>query len=296
MSEQLAALVALALHEDLEHGGDVTAAATIPATASATGRVVPRAAGVLAGMETAHAVARAVDPRLVLVAHAGDGDRVTAGQPVLDLSGPARSVLAAERTLLNFLGHLSGVATLTARYVEALAGTRCVLRDTRKTTPGMRELEKHAVRAGGGVNHRMGLFDGVLVKDNHVAACGGVFEAVRQALGYVQATGREVEVQVEVDDVDQLRQALDAGARAVLLDNFPMERLREAVVICRDQREYVFAEASGGITLDTVREVALTGVDAIAVGAVTHSAPVLDVGMDWLGSEAGAGLREEGEG
>jgi nicotinate-nucleotide pyrophosphorylase (carboxylating) len=288
VSEQLAALVALALHEDLEHGGDVTASATVPATATATGRVVARAGGVLAGLEAAHAVAQAVDPRLELVAHAHDGDALEADQPVLDLSGAARSVLAAERTLLNFLGHLSGVATLTARYVEELAGTRCILRDTRKTTPGMRELEKAAVRAGGGMNHRMGLFDGVLVKDNHVAACGGVLEAARQALAYVRTSGREVGVQIEVDDLDQLRQALTAGARVVLLDNFSLGRLREAVTICRDEREYVFAEASGGITLENVREVALTGVDAVAVGAVTHSAPALDLGMDWLGVDGEA--------
>lgn len=288
MSEQLAALVALALHEDLEHGGDVTAAATIPQSATARARVVSRDPGVLAGMATAYAVAEAVDPRLEVVAHAKDGDALEVGSPVLDLSGPARSVLAAERTLLNFLCHLSGVATLTARYVEALAGTRCMLRDTRKTTPGMRELEKDAVRAGGGVNHRLGLFDGVLVKDNHVAACGGVFEATRQALAYVRDSGRALEVQVEVDDVDQLREALTAGARAVLLDNFPLDLLRQAVGICRDEREYVFAEASGGITLDTVREIAQTGIDAVAVGAVTHSAPVLDLGMDWLDADGEA--------
>jgi nicotinate-nucleotide pyrophosphorylase (carboxylating) len=288
VSEQLAALVALALHEDLEHGGDVTAEATIPDGATAAARVVSRAAGVLAGIATARAVAAAVDPRVELAANADDGDAVEPGYGVLELHGPARSLLAAERTLLNFLGHLSGVATLTARFVEQLAGTRCMVRDTRKTTPGMRELEKAAVRAGGGVNHRMGLFDGVLVKDNHVAASGGVFEATRQALAHVRETGRELEVQVEVDDIDQLREAIAAGARVVLLDNFPLELLREAVRICRDEREYVFAEASGGITLDNVRDIALTGVDAVAVGALTHSAPVLDLGMDWLsaGGEA----------
>lgn len=288
MSEQLAALVALALHEDLEHGGDVTAEATIPDGAAAGARVVSRASGVLAGMAAARAVVQAVDGRLELIAHAEDGDAVEPGFVVLELHGQARSILAAERTLLNFLGHLSGVATLTARFVEQLAGTRCMVRDTRKTTPGMRELEKAAVRAGGGMNHRMGLFDGVLIKDNHVAACGGVLRATRQALAHVEQTGRELEVQVEVDDVDQLREALVAGARVVLLDNFPLDLLRKAVRICRDEREYVFAEASGGITLDNVRDVALAGVDAVAVGALTHSAPVLDLGMDWLsaGGEA----------
>lgn len=285
MSEQLAALVALALHEDLEHGGDVTAAATIPPAARARARVVAREAGVLAGLVAARAVAAAVDPGLEVAELAEDGDRLEPGDGVLELWGLTASVLAAERTLLNFLGHLSGVATQTARYVEELAGTRCALRDTRKTTPGMRELEKAAVRAGGGVNHRMGLYDGILVKDNHVAACGGVFEATQQALGYVAGTGRDVEVQIEVDDVDQLREALAAGARSVLLDNFDVDRMREAVAMCREQREYVFVEASGGITLDTVRAVALTGVDAVAVGAVTHSAPSLDVGLDWVAGE-----------
>ncbi|HWH31827.1 MAG TPA: carboxylating nicotinate-nucleotide diphosphorylase, partial [Egibacteraceae bacterium] len=207
MSEQLAALVALALHEDLEHGGDVTATATIPADARGRARVVARRPGVLSGLVAARAVVAAVDPSVAVEELASDGDALEPGTPVLELDGATRSLLAAERTMLNFLGHLSGVATETARYVEELAGTRCALRDTRKTTPAMRELEKAAVRAGGGTNHRMGLYDGILVKDNHVAACGGVFEATRQALGYVAETGRDVEVQVEVDDVDQLREA-----------------------------------------------------------------------------------------
>lgn len=285
MSDQLAALVALALHEDLEHGGDVTAAATIPADARGRARVVARRAGVLSGLVAARAVVTAVDPAVLVEESADDGDAVEPGQAVLELAGRARGILAAERTMLNFLGHLSGVATETARYVEELAGTRCVLRDTRKTTPGMRELEKAAVRAGGGVNHRMGLYDAILVKDNHVAACGGVFEATRQALRYVEASGRDVEVQVEVDGVDELREALAAGARSVLLDNLGEDRLREAVALCREQRGYVFAEASGGVSLDTVRRIAQTGVDAVAVGAVTHSAPALDLGLDWLAGE-----------
>ena len=285
MSEQLAALVALALHEDLEHGGDITARATIPEHARGRAHVVARRPGVLAGLVAARAVAAAVDPTLAVDTLLDDGAALEPGDAVLELSGRTASILAAERTLLNFLGHLSGVATETARYVEELAGTGCALRDTRKTTPGMRELEKAAVRAGGGVNHRMGLYDGILVKDNHVAACGGVFEATQQALAYVAGAGREIEVQVEVDDIDQLRGALAAGARSVLLDNFTVERLREAVAMCREQREYVFAEASGGVTLETVRRIAQTGVDAVAVGAVTHSAPTLDLGLDWLAGE-----------
>lgn len=281
MSEQLAALVALALHEDLEDGGDVTAAATIPSEARARARFVARDAGVLAGLEVVRTVVRMVDPDLALKELATDGDVLEPGTVVAELAGSTRSILAAERVALNFLCHLSGVATLVAHYVEAIAGTRCVLRDTRKTTPGMRALEKSAVVAGGGANHRMGLYDGILIKDNHVAAAGGTFEATRQALAYVQATGRDLAVQVEVDDVDQLREALSAGARVVLLDNFDLERMRQAVVVCREEREYVYVEASGRVSFDNVRDIAMTGVDAIAVGAITHSAPVLDLGLDW---------------
>lgn len=281
MSEQLAALVALALHEDLEDGGDVTAAATIPSEARARARFVARDAGVLAGLEAVQTVVRMVDPNLALTELLTDGEVLEPGTVVAELAGPTRSILAAERVALNFLCHLSGVATLVAAYVEAIAGTRCVLRDTRKTTPGMRALEKSAVVAGGGANHRMGLYDGILIKDNHVAAAGGTFEATRQALAYVQATGRDLAVQVEVDDIDQLREALSAGARVILLDNFDLERMRQAVVVCREEREYVYVEASGRVSLDNVRDIAMTGVDAIAVGAITHSAPVLDLGLDW---------------
>jgi nicotinate-nucleotide pyrophosphorylase (carboxylating) len=281
VSEQLAALVALALHEDLEHGGDITSAATIPETARSRADIVARAAGVAAGLATVRAVLDQIDPDVSFEAFLADGDVMAVGDVLGRLEGATRSLLAAERTILNFLTHLSGVATATARYVEELAGTRCALRDTRKTTPGMRDLEKAAVAAGGGANHRMGLFDALLVKDNHVVAAGGVGLAARAALAWVDHSGRDLPVQVEVDDVDALREALSAGVRSVLLDNFGLEELREAVARCRAEREYVFVEASGGLTLETVRAVAQTGVDAVAIGAVTHSAPALDIALDF---------------
>jgi nicotinate-nucleotide pyrophosphorylase (carboxylating) len=196
---------------------------------------------------------------------------------VASMRGEARSLLAAERTALNFLTHLSGVATQTSAWVRAVAGTRCVVRDTRKTLPGMRLLQKAAVAAGGGTNHRTGLYDALLVKDNHVAAAGGITGATAAALA--NAAGRHV--QVEVDSLDQLEDALAAGARSVLLDNFTLDDTRAAVRRCRGLGGDVFIEASGGLTLDRAREVAETGVDALAVGALTHSVSALDVGLDW---------------
>ena len=267
-------IIALALAEDLGDAGDVTAAATVPADASARARFVARQAGVVAGTAAVAAVCAAVDGRLRVTVRAADGERVEPGGVVAEVAGPVRSILAAERTALNLLCHLSGVATLTARYVEAVAPTGCAVRDTRKTLPGLRALQKAAVMAGGGRNHRHGLYDGLLVKDNHAAAAGGVAAATRAAL----AAAGDLEVQVEVDDPDELAQALEAGAAAVLLDNFRFDALPTAVARCHDRG--VFVEASGGITLDTVRAVADTGVDAVAVGALTHSAAALDVGLD----------------
>jgi nicotinate-nucleotide pyrophosphorylase (carboxylating) len=272
---ELAALVALALAEDLGAAGDVTSAAIVPAEARAAAAVVARAPGVAAGLEAAAAVFTTVDPELVVKLLVGDGDRLDAGTRLLSVQGPARGILAAERTALNLLCHLCGVATLTARYVAEVEGCPVVVRDTRKTLPGLRSLEKAAVRAGGGVNHRTGLFDGLLVKDNHVAAAGGVGVAARLAL----AQAGDLPVQVEVDSLAQLDQALAAGARAVLLDNFPVEDLRAAVARCRAGGP-VFVEASGGVTLEAVGAIARTGVDAVAVGALTHSAPALDLGLD----------------
>lgn len=272
----LASVVAAALAEDLGGVGDVTGTATVPARARWRAAVLARAGGVLAGVEAVEATYAAVDGRVVCTAHMADGDPLAPGDEIARVEGPARALLAGERTALNLLTHLCGVATLTARYVEAVRGTRVAVRDTRKTLPGLRALEKAAVAAGGGVNHRAGLFDALLVKDNHAAASGGVAVATRRALE--RAGGREV--QVEVDSLDELDEALEAGAQAILLDNFSLDDLAGAVARCRDHGG-VFVEASGGIDLSTVRAVAATGVDAVAVGALTHSAPALDIGLDF---------------
>lgn len=269
-------LIELALAEDLS-GGDATAAATVPESATGHARFVARDAGVVAGLEAARTVVDAVDPAMTFTPRTADGERVEPGQALAEISGAARSILAAERTALNLLTHLSGIATQTARYVAEVDGTHCVVRDTRKTLPGMRALQKMAVAAGGGTNHRFSLSDGLLVKDNHVAAAGGVTAATRQAL---EAAG-DLPVQIEVDDLDQLDEALAAGARCVLLDNFALNDLPAAVHRCRDHGADVFVEVSGNVSLDTVAAIALTGVDAVAVGALTHSVRALDIGLDW---------------
>lgn len=269
-------LVATALAEDLDERGDITTAATVPASTVARAAMVARADGVIAGLAAAHATFEAVDPRLIVELRAADGDRVRPGEVVLCVRGPARSVLMAERTALNLVTHASGIATLTARCVAQVAGTGVVIRDTRKTLPGLRALAKAAVVAGGGTNHRLSLSDGLLVKDNHVAAAGGVTRATRAAL----AAGAGVEVQVEVDSLAELEEALAAGARSVLLDNFDLDATRAAVVRCRACAEPVFVEASGGVRSDAIAAIAATGVDAVAVGALTHSAPALDLGLD----------------
>lgn len=274
-------LIALALREDLD-AGDWTSQAVIPAGLHARGNVVTRAAGVIAGLEVAAAVCRAVDPALRWEQRSADGDTVEPGQIVAWVEGPARSLLMTERTLLNFLQRLSGIATLTARYVAAIAGTRAQLVDTRKTTPGWRMLEKAAVRAGGGHNHRFSLGDGVLIKDNHLALSGGAIEtAIQRARALAPHT---LKIEVEVEDLDGVRRALEAGADIILLDNMPLDMMREAVRIV-DGRALV--EASGGITLDRIRAVAETGVDLISCGAITHSAPALDISLDVLPMEHG---------
>jgi nicotinate-nucleotide pyrophosphorylase (carboxylating) len=268
-------VVRRALEEDLALGPDVTTIATVPEDARATGDVVPRTAGVLAGVAVAAAVFDLVGgPTIELVLHADDGSPVQPGRAVLTVSGPTRALLTAERTALNLISHLSGVASLTRRWVDAVAGTGAAIRDTRKTTPGLRVLEKYAVRCGGGVNHRMALGDAALVKDNHVAAAGGIAAAVRA----VRAHAPEVPLEVECDTLDQVREAIDAGVELVLLDNFSPADTRTAVALARPAG--VRLEASGGLTLDRAREVAATGVDYLAVGALTHSAPVLDLGFD----------------
>ena len=265
-----------ALAEDLSFGPDVTTEAVVPADAVAVADVVPRAPGVLAGLPVAAAVLDVAGGGAVTTTLlAADGDAARPGVPVLTLDGPVRVLLTAERTMLNLIGRLSGVATLTRAWVDAVAGTGAAVRDTRKTTPGLRRLEKYAVRCGGGVNHRFGLGDEALVKDNHVAAAGGV----AAALAAVRALAPGLPVEVECDTVDQVREAVAAGAVLVLLDNMSLAETREAVAVARAVPG-VRLEASGGLSLARAREVAATGVDFLAVGALTHSAPVLDLGLD----------------
>jgi nicotinate-nucleotide pyrophosphorylase (carboxylating) len=268
-------LVRRAVAEDLAGGVDVTSVATVPAEQRGTAAFVPRQAGVVAGLGVALAVLDVVVGDDLEVRHVGsDGRAAVPGEAVLEVRGPVRALLTAERTALNLLCHLSGVATLTRSWVDAVDGTGARIRDTRKTTPGLRALEKAAVRAGGGVNHRMSLSDAALVKDNHVVAAGGVaaaFAAVRRAFPGLP-------VEVECDTVEQVREVLEAGAELVLLDNLGPDLLRECVALCRPRG--VLTEASGGLALGTARAVAATGVDYLAVGALTHSAPVLDVGLD----------------
>lgn len=267
----------LALAEDLGHG-DVTTLATIAPETQATGTIVAKAPGVVSGLPVAAAAFARVDPSIEFRPVTADGERVGAGDPLAHVAGPAAGLLAAERVALNFLQRLSGVATETARYVDAVAGTGARIVDTRKTTPGLRALEKAAVRHGGGRNHRVGLADGVLIKDNHLAALGGpdpVARAVRLARHRAPHTLR---VEVEVTSLDELRQALSAGAEVVLLDNMNPSTLRHAVELTAGR---ALLEASGGVTLATVRAVAETGVDLVSVGALTHSAPSLDISLDF---------------
>jgi nicotinate-nucleotide pyrophosphorylase (carboxylating) len=269
-------LVRRALAEDLAGGVDVTSTATVPADQTAVGDLVARAAGVVAGLPVAAAAFAAVDPRVAVEPAVRDGDRVRRGAVLATVTGPTRSLLTAERTALNLLCHLSGVATATAQWVEAVAGSAAAIRDTRKTTPGLRALEKYAVRRGGGENHRMSLSDAALVKDNHVAAAGGVAPAFRA----VRAAFPDLPVEIECDTVQQVREAVDAGADLVLLDNMSIEAIRASVGVVRASGRTCRLEASGGLTLATAADVAATGVDYLSIGALTHSAPVLDIGAD----------------
>jgi len=268
--------VRAALEEDFRYGPDVTSAATAGPGAKAAAGVVAREPGVLAGLPVALAVlgAAGVDPDGV-EAERKDGEVIGRGSEVLRITAPLRELLGAERTMLNFLTHLSGVATTTRRWTDAVAGTGTTVRDTRKTLPGLRQLEKYAVRCGGGMNHRMGLGDAALIKDNHVAAAGGVAAAIRA----VRAAAPGLPLEVECDDLDQVGEALAAGAGLILLDNMGLDDLRAAVALARPYPD-VRLEASGGLRLDTARAVADTGVHFIAVGALTHSSPALDLGLD----------------
>jgi nicotinate-nucleotide pyrophosphorylase (carboxylating) len=267
-------VVRAALAEDLGRAGDITALACIDADARLEATFGARKAGTIAGLACARLAILAMDPEAKFKAKVEDGDQVKAGTVLAKVSANARALLSAERTALNLLGRLSGVATLTAQYVAAIEGTKARITDTRKTTPGLRALEKYAVRCGGALNHRFGLDDAILIKDNHVAACGGVGEAIRRARAFA---GHLVKVECEVDSLNQLAEALDAGPDVVMLDNFSLKNLRVAVGMTAGR---VVLEASGGVTLDTVRDIAETGVDVISVGALTHSASVLDIGLD----------------
>ena len=267
------------LAEDLGSGGDVTSNATIAADAHFTAEMKARQPIVVAGIEIAAAFFRHLDGDVHIETIARDGDRVEHGITLMRLGGNARALLAAERSALNTLQHLSGIATLTRQYVDAIAGTNVVLLDTRKTIPGLRELEKYAAQMGGAENHRMRLDDGVLIKDNHVAVCGGVAEAVRRA----KAAKTGLQIQVEVDRLGQIEPALDAGADRLLLDNMDPAQLREAVRLVGGR---VPLEASGGVTLETIRFLAETGVNFISVGRITQSAPAVDIGLDYLIDQA----------
>lgn len=267
-------LLRLTLEEDLGEVGDLTSQLTVAEDAVLDVAYVAREDGVVAGLVVLARLVELAAPTAVLEVCGADGDRVAAGAVLARLHGPARDVLALERTSLNLLGHLSGVATATRAWADAVAGTGARVRDTRKTMPLLRSLQKYAVRCGGGVNHRAGLYDAVLVKDNHVAAAGGVGLATRAVVG------AGVVVQVEVDDLDQLNEALAAGAPQVLLDNFSLDDLRTAVDRVRSVAPGTVLEASGGLTLDRAHDVAATGVHYLAVGALTHSTRSLDIGLD----------------
>jgi len=266
--------VRVALAEDLGDVGDITSAAVIPAETQLAAALVAREPLVVAGLDAAAAVFRALDPVAVFSVAVPDGSAAAAGEVIARVEGDGRALLAGERSALNIVQHLSGIATVTRAYVEAVAGTGTLLLDTRKTIPGLRVLDKYAVRMGGGTNHRMGLWDAVLIKDNHVALAGGVGEAVRRAkaLGHV--------VEVEVDRLEQIEPALAAGADRLLLDNMDVPTLRDAVALVAGR---VPTEASGGVRLDTVRGIAATGVTYVSVGRLTQSAPAVDIGLDWTG-------------
>jgi len=271
------AAVSAALTEDAPWG-DATSEAVIPAGATATARLVARESGVLAGGDVFAAAMRLTDPAIETVVTQPDGAFFAAGTVLAEVSGPARSVLTAERVALNFIQRMSGIATLTARYVGAVDGSRARIVDTRKTTPGLRPFERHAVVAGGGHNHRYSLSDAVLVKDNHLAVLTASGLSVTQALREVRARiGHTVHLEVEVDRIDQIEAVLAAGVDTIMLDNFSVEELREGVRVVHDR---AIIEASGGVNLDTVRAIAESGVDLISVGALTHSTRALDLGLD----------------
>ena len=271
----VARAVAAALQEDLGAAGDITTDSIVPLEAQGEAAIVARQTGVVAGLDLAEAAFRELDPDVRFERVVEDGGKVAAGGTIAQISGRTRALLTAERTALNFLGRLSGIATLTAAFVRAVDGTGARIACTRKTTPGLRALEKEAVRAGGGINHRFGLYDAVLVKDNHIAAAGGIAKTLER-LG--ARKGHAVKVEVEVDSLEQLEEALRFPIDAVLLDNMDAATLKQAVKLVAGR---VMTEASGGVTLENVREIASTGVDLISVGALTHSPQNLDSSLEW---------------
>lgn len=288
-------LVRLAVREDLDRGYDWTTLALVPEQASGAAELVVRNPGIVAGLPPARAAIDEMELPIGWTEYVADGARVDPGTPLAEVSGPARHLLTSERILLNLIGRLSGVATLTDRFVQAVQGSAAKIYDTRKTTPGWRLLEKYAVRCGGGNNHRTGLFDAILIKDNHLCLAAGLDgkrkktarEAVRAARQFAEntelksSTGDGMVIEVEVDTLEQLREVLPASPDIVLLDNMPPASLATAVTMRNDLNRDVVLEASGGITLDTVRSVAESGVDRISVGSITHSAVSLDIGLDW---------------
>ena len=266
--------VALALEEDLGLGGDRTSNSIFPEETEGTAVIVARKGGILAGQAFATESFEQIEPECEIIWHKQDGDQLKPNDTIATIEGKVRTILTGERTALNFLGHLSGIATLTAQYVEAIQGTTANIVDTRKTTPTLRFAEKYAVRVGGGQNHRMRLDDAILIKDNHIAFAGGIEQAITKTR---QDNGHMIKIEVEVDTLDQLKACLEHKIDAVLLDNMSPETLKAAVKMVNGK---ITTEASGGVTLDTVRAIAQTGVDIISVGALTHSAPCLDLGLD----------------
>jgi nicotinate-nucleotide pyrophosphorylase (carboxylating) len=269
--------VAAALEEDLGHAGDITTVAIIPADARGKAAIVAREEGIVAGLDLAEAAFRILDPEVKLTRIVADGHKVAAGGVIARAEGLTRALLTGERTALNFLNRLSGIATLTLKFVAAVKGTKARIACTRKTTPNLRALEKYAVRAGGGANHRFGLYDAVLIKDNHIAAAGGVGNALKMIRSRV---GHLVKIEIEVETLAQLEEALSYPIDAVLLDNMDIETMKKAVGLVKGR---VITEASGGVSLETVGEIARTGVDVISVGALTHAPRSLNSSLEWTG-------------
>ena len=274
-SQEVDDLIRRALAEDIG-AGDATSLATIPAAAMARARIVAKAPAVCAGLPLVERVLRVLDPEAVVRLLAKDGDTRNQGRELAQIHGRARAIVSGERTVLNFLAHLCGIATLTGRFVERLEGTQAKIRDTRKTTPGLRALEKYAVRMGGGTNHRIGLYDAILLKENHIALAGGIVPALERA--HKNRRGEQI-IEIEVSSLEELEQALEHGGEAILLDNMPVEEVKRAVERCSHVERQIPLEVSGGITLENVRAYAETGVNFISVGVLTHSAKASDMGM-----------------